>query len=427
MSEVQSRPSGSRGRGSYRGGRGGHSYRGGRGAAKTTRADEDTVAQESFDDQGEIGELKKKHADKVPMIKEVFPDWTTEDIVFTLEEVNGDEAAAIDRITEGEVKCPSFTGKSLISCEGSASQWGEVKKKHVEKVKSKTKDTTTTSAESNTGSIRGRGRGGIDTRGRGRGDRGRGRGGRVAPQTNGTRAAEKPAKTATNGNWDDTTAATETPADNSWDTTATANGDGATSHDWGSTEAPKKTEETSAPTSTPATSAKPSAWSALFAKPPPVKAAPKPAVPTSTAPPKPAEEKAIDQGAPIAQTQEAPHEAEGQSLTGPPSDPSITLTPSKDELTEINLEQLPDVSHPTESATAASTVASTIDPHSQLNSTNSATRPQLSGFATSAAKATGVGIRSASFNRRVLEQQEAVVMPGDRAVDRAAERSRSIG
>ena len=101
MSETQSRPTGARGRGSYRGGRGGHSYRGGRGAPKTTKNEDDSFASESLEDQGEIGELKKKYASKVPMIKEVFPEWSTEDIVFTLEEANGDEAAAIERITEG--------------------------------------------------------------------------------------------------------------------------------------------------------------------------------------------------------------------------------------------------------------------------------------------------------------------------------------
>ena len=96
MAETQSRPT--RGRGSYRGGRGGHSYRGGRGATKPVA---DDVPTESFEDQGEIGELKKKYATKVPLLKEMFPDWTTEDLVFTLDETNGDETAAIDRITEG--------------------------------------------------------------------------------------------------------------------------------------------------------------------------------------------------------------------------------------------------------------------------------------------------------------------------------------
>ncbi|KAJ9621206.1 RNAPII degradation factor [Taxawa tesnikishii (nom. ined.)] len=44
----------------------------------------------------------------------------------------------------------------------------------------------------------------------------------------------------------------------------------------------------------------------------------------------------------------------------------------------------------------------------------------MGGFAYSATRATGAPGRSASFQRRVLEQQEAVVMPGHNAVDRAA-------
>ena len=106
----------------------------------------------------------------------------------------------------------------------------------------------------------------------------------------------------------------------------------------------------------------------------------------------------------------------------------ITLTPSKDELTESNVEQLPDVSQPPASATAASTVASTVDPSNTLHTTTPAIRPGLSGYAASALKATTSGTaRSASFQRRVMEQQEAVVMPGNHAVDRAAVQFGSMG
>lgn len=105
----------------------------------------------------------------------------------------------------------------------------------------------------------------------------------------------------------------------------------------------------------------------------------------------------------------------------------ITLTPSKDALTESNVEQLPDVSQPPASATAASTVASTVEPSSTLNTTTPAIRPGMSGYAASALKATGVSARSASFQRRVMEQHEAVVMPGNHAVDRAAVQFGSMG
>ncbi len=38
---------------------------------------------------------------KVSTIKELFPDWTEEDIVFALESTNGDLEGTVERITEG--------------------------------------------------------------------------------------------------------------------------------------------------------------------------------------------------------------------------------------------------------------------------------------------------------------------------------------
>lgn len=55
-------------------------------------------------------------------------------------------------------------------------------------------------------------------------------------------------------------------------------------------------------------------------------------------------------------------------------------------------------------------------------------RPAIGGgYATSANRLAGPQGRSASFQRRVLEQQEAVVMPGHNAVDRAAVQFGSMG
>lgn len=102
MSEVQfTRASGSRGRGGFRGGRGG--YRGGR---TTSRSKKDEHEQEnippaSLDDQGEVGELKKMFGDKVPLLREVCPGWSDEDLVFALQETDGDIEAAVDRISSG--------------------------------------------------------------------------------------------------------------------------------------------------------------------------------------------------------------------------------------------------------------------------------------------------------------------------------------
>ena len=101
MSEVKSRPSIPRGRGSGRG-RGGYSSRGGRGASRQANGHkEDVPAETPYEDQGELGELKRMYASKLSTIKEMFPDWTDEDLVFALQETNGDLERTIDRISEG--------------------------------------------------------------------------------------------------------------------------------------------------------------------------------------------------------------------------------------------------------------------------------------------------------------------------------------
>lgn len=105
MSEVQSRPAAPRGRGSARGGRGGYSSRGGRGGrGHATNGDkpEATLAP-SIEDEGEVGQLKRFYGTKVSTIKEMFPDWTDEDIVFALQETDGDLETTVDRITDGKV------------------------------------------------------------------------------------------------------------------------------------------------------------------------------------------------------------------------------------------------------------------------------------------------------------------------------------
>ncbi len=107
MSEVQSRPAAPRGRGSARGGRGGFSSRGrgGRGHSEKTA----TGTTTSIEDEGEVGQLKKQYGSKVSTIKEMFPEWTDEDVVFALQETNGDLETTVDRITDGKVtRCLGF-------------------------------------------------------------------------------------------------------------------------------------------------------------------------------------------------------------------------------------------------------------------------------------------------------------------------------
>lgn len=97
MSDIQNRPS-ARGRVSARGGRGGYSNRGGRGGNSRPNADSSDLS--SFD-EGEIGQMKQKYADTLPTLLELFPDWKDEDLLFALEDSNGELEEAIERITEG--------------------------------------------------------------------------------------------------------------------------------------------------------------------------------------------------------------------------------------------------------------------------------------------------------------------------------------
>ena len=103
MSEVKSRPSAPRGRGSSRGGRGGFSSRSGRGGSRQMNGTRPDIAADtpSYEDEGEIGEVKKAYAPSINTVKEMFPDWTDEDIAFALQETDGDLAATIERISEG--------------------------------------------------------------------------------------------------------------------------------------------------------------------------------------------------------------------------------------------------------------------------------------------------------------------------------------
>jgi hypothetical protein len=415
MSEVQSRPSGTRGRGGYRGGRGG--YRGTRVSSKShTKSDDQENFPSEPEDQGEVGELKKKYGDRVSALRELCEGWSDEDLVYALKETNGDANMAFDRISGGtsiEIQAPLLYLQAL----GTISQWGEVGKK-----KPKAKE-----ASAAVGGRGGRGRGAGESRGRGRGTErtSAGRGARSGTQTNGTKTittaaaddgwGEPPAATS----WDTpTNGAVETPAAAAWtDETVTETPAAAV-----------RSENTDAHASV---KSKVGGWAGLFAPPPPAPkkaAAPSVVAKPEEATPTPAvdEMMPVDGPSPPVEEQIVP---DGPSDTpeAAADETPITLTPSKDALTESNVEQLPDVSQPPASATAASTVASTVDPSSTLNTTTPAIRPGLSGYAASALKATGVSARSASFQRRVMEQHEAVVMPGNHAVDRAAVQFGSMG
>lgn len=106
MSDVQARPAAARGRGSSaRGGRGGLSSRGGRGTTRsaTTNGDSEHTSLPTLEDQGEIADLNKTHGSNLPVLKELFPNWSEVDLLYALKETDGDVTVTIERIAEGKL------------------------------------------------------------------------------------------------------------------------------------------------------------------------------------------------------------------------------------------------------------------------------------------------------------------------------------
>ncbi|KAG2192996.1 hypothetical protein INT47_002547 [Mucor saturninus] len=66
--------------------------------------------------QSDFKKLKSKYTSQLSTLRELFTEWTEEDLLFTLQDADGDLELAIDRISEGH-----------------ASQWGEVKTKKSKK------------------------------------------------------------------------------------------------------------------------------------------------------------------------------------------------------------------------------------------------------------------------------------------------------
>ncbi|KAJ4407236.1 RNAPII degradation factor [Didymella pomorum] len=444
MSEAQSRPA--RGRTTARGGRGG-GY-GSRGP-RPTNGDSASSKIDTSAEQGELGELKKRYSSQLTTLKELFPDWSDADLVLAIEQADGDLERTIELISEGTV-----------------SQFSEVPKKAKDRSRSKATKENFAPTESST--IRGaRGdapRRGLDSGrgGRGRGtDRGRGgfRGGRGGAAA-GPRTVSTSVPTTESDAW-----ATSTAEPGAWDTkpaTDTSTGAWGAKPDTTKTEAQKKEDAVPGTVSEvlrdpkeaakhPIVAAK-KTWASMFAKPAeptPPKPAPKAAEPPKEPAPAPVEKPAEIVQERAVQAEELPIPPVADEVDEPTiiaddatktpekvEEPAaeLDLTPSKDELTKENVEHLPDVSHPPPTETAFSTVASSKDIGSAVATPLSTSgqapigRPAVGGYATTALKATsGTPGRSASFQRRLMEQQEAVVMPGNHAVDRAAVQFGSLG
>lgn len=151
----------------------------------------------------------------------------------------------------------------------------------------------------------------------------------------------------------------------------------------------------------------------------------KPADPAPASEPAPASDPAPETKAPEPEEETTPVATRADVVIEEPA-----LPPPKDDLTETNLEQVIDDSQPPATGTAASTAADSWDPRQSPISTNATPlsaaqhqhqRAPVSGYAASAIKATTERpTRGPNFQRRVLDQEEAVRMPGNREVDRAA-------
>ncbi|KNG49432.1 rnapii degradation factor def1 [Stemphylium lycopersici] len=429
MSEAPSRPA--RGRSSARGGRASYGSRG----PRKTNGDSASSTIDTSADQGELGELKKRYQSQLPLLKELFPEWTDADLVLAIEESDGDLQTTIEKISEGAV-----------------SQFSEVPKKAKDRSRSKAKENVVPT--DGTSSLRGRpdgARRGVDSGRGGRGGRGtdRGRGG-IRGGRGGAAAGPR-------------TAAGSVPTTESsaWDTPAVAEEPDEAKHDDTTAQAPEATPDAIKPAVEATMTAAKKTWASMFAAPKPApapavpKAAPKPApaaapetpsqvpdgtpandvpqeppVPAEEVPTPPAAEKTIE--TPPAVPNDTPKKTPEKGTEV--ATPDVTLTPSGDQLTQENVEHLPDESHPPPTETAFSTVASSKDIGSAvatpLNGPTHAPigRPAIGGFQTTALKATtGTPHRSASYQRRLVEQQEAVVMPGNHAVDRAAVQFGSMG
>ncbi|KAK8231753.1 hypothetical protein HDK77DRAFT_453496 [Phyllosticta capitalensis] len=440
MSDTQSRPAAPRGRSSARGGRGGYSSRGPRTHKQVNGSHKSATSTDASAEEGELGQMKQEYANQLATIKETFPDWTDLDLLLALQESDGDLNVASEKILEGQV-----------------SQFAEVPKKN-DRSRSKVKEnapSNTDSAAMTSGATRGRGRFEGTRGGRGRGtERGRGgfRGGRGgAHAANGARSGGPVSvPTAESNAWDNTQL--DTSSAGAWDTVAqpdTGSGDNTWDKAGTSEAAPAPAPE--AVKSSIIAEAPKKTWASMFAKPKPAPAPPKPAVaappPEPAAPAAPVEPETNKQAEAV-QSEELPippvadevpaSEPQAAAPEPPKTVPEVQeatpaqLAPSTDELTEENLENLPNVAEPAPTGTAASTVASgstigVATPLPASQRTTPATRPVLGGFATTAHKATAATPRTGSYQRKVLEQQEAVVMPGNHAVDRAAVQFGSMG
>ncbi|KAF8462992.1 hypothetical protein BDZ91DRAFT_826309 [Kalaharituber pfeilii] len=436
MSEAQHRAP--RGRVATRGARSGNSF-GSRGGFRGSRVNGDSNASSS-EDQGEVGQLKKQYADELAKVKEVVPNWSDDDIVSALKDFQGDVVLTINRLTEG-----------------SYAQWDEVKKK-TNRSRSKVPDSAPETPTIGARSSRGRGsqdaprgsRGGRATERGGRAPRGRG-----GAAINGQRA---------NGpeDWGKKDSQDDNIAEDAPEAIAKSDVDHANTATQkpplhllirpkrASPPPPQQQPSPPPPPPTPPPPPPPSAPKSAPeepASPPKQEESEEPEpTPTESLPPPP---QPTEPATPIApEVEEEPAEPELEPEPEPPvieveestRAPEVPEIPeikteeppvesAQQPLTEQNLEKVEDIAPPAPTGTQASTVNSTAPPtRSSTAATPTAPAPPTPQTRYAGLSTPKIGsARTASFTRRTLDQQEAVVMPGNHAIDRTIVQFGSLG
>lgn len=351
------------------------------------------------------------------------------------------------------------TGPSLTPlCLGFTSQWGEVKKKNKDRARSKAKEPATRDSLSDNRGIRG-GRAPFDGSRGGRGGRGGlvDRGGRVARGRGGAsngaprpvvkpRAEELTPATGATGAWGETV--DPTPAGDAWGAGAKADTEGAKESAWGSNDTPAEKPAVKAPAPAPAPAVpapKTTTWASLLHKPtpPPKPVQQKPVAPPAPQPipekaptppkePEPIVEETVEPEIPSPAVSEEPATAEPVEAaeTEPVETAEVEEISQQEPLTEVNLEKIEDAAPPAPTGTAASTIATTTERQESTSTATSSAVPQPPAPAptTPAKQPVTKGTPGRSSFRRVLHQQEGVIMPGNHGeVARAALQFGSMG
>ena len=52
--------------------------------------------------------MKQRYSQQLALLKDMFPDWTDVDLLFALQETDGDISTTIERITEGMISILQF-------------------------------------------------------------------------------------------------------------------------------------------------------------------------------------------------------------------------------------------------------------------------------------------------------------------------------